>query len=279
MSKRFLMLNKRSAFFLIIIQFSLLYLWGCPKSAEVSTAPEAQKESSVEVREEKNIGSSWPAVMEGHASERREQVAKGLKGGQIQLNEIEPVTTLDLASILKKYPKGKIDYEGFEKDMEVWNPYKVKVTLYKEEAAKKINKQVEDLKYIGEEMRVELTGSGDEFKINMNGDPSEKSMIGKDKETWTWEVIPQKPSDKGLELTVRVWVVIKFKTNRKDEIQDFEVATKTIKVKTTAYYLINYYILGFIKQYWMPIIGASGTTTLFGWLFKRQQVKKKKRKK
>lgn len=110
-------MKNRSALFLVfILSISLLALWGCPKKAEVTTAPE-QKEAPAPQEEAKPEVAPAPAPAK---EEVKEQAAAAVEGPQpvyfdfdksFIRDDAKPVMKAN-AEWLKAHPKAKIRIEG-----------------------------------------------------------------------------------------------------------------------------------------------------------------------
>ena len=114
---------KISVLFLIVFSVSLISLWGCPKKAEVTAAPEPQKEETPVVKEEPKPEAApapqeetKPAVQE----EPKERAAAGATGLQPVYFDFDRSFIRDDARAvmkanaewLKANPKVKIKIEG-----------------------------------------------------------------------------------------------------------------------------------------------------------------------
>ncbi len=117
------MKTKSSQLFVIIVAISMFSLWGCPKKAEVTTAPEAQKEApaaeapKAEQKPEAAVTEeAKPAVQE----EPKEQAAAAVTGLQPVYFDFDKsfirqdarATMKANAEWLKANPKVKIKIEG-----------------------------------------------------------------------------------------------------------------------------------------------------------------------
>ncbi len=112
---------RMSLVLLALVSVSLLALWGCPKKAEVTAAPEAQKEETPAVKEEQKPEAApqeevKPAVQE----EPKERAAAGAAGLQpvyfdfdksFIRNDARAVMKAN-AEWLKANPKVKVKIEG-----------------------------------------------------------------------------------------------------------------------------------------------------------------------
>ena len=108
---------RSSLLLVIIVSISMLALWGCPKKAEVTATPEAQKEEAPAVKEEQKPEA---AVEEAKPEEAKEQAAAGAAGLQpiyfdfdrsFIRDDARPVMKAN-AEWLKANPKTKIRIEG-----------------------------------------------------------------------------------------------------------------------------------------------------------------------
>jgi peptidoglycan-associated lipoprotein len=108
---------KSSLLLVIIVSIGMFALWGCPKKAEVTGTPEAQKEETPAVKEEQK---PQAAVEEAKPEEAKEQAAAGAAGLQpIYFDFDRSFIRDDARSVmkanaewLKANPKTKIKIEG-----------------------------------------------------------------------------------------------------------------------------------------------------------------------
>jgi peptidoglycan-associated lipoprotein len=108
---------KSSLLLVIIVSIGMFALWGCPKKAEVTAAPEAQKEETPAVKEEQK---PQAAVEEAKPEEAKEQAAAGAAGlHPIYFDFDRSFIRDDARSVmkanadwLKANPKTKIKIEG-----------------------------------------------------------------------------------------------------------------------------------------------------------------------
>jgi len=107
---------RSSLLLVIIVSLGMLALWGCPKKAEVTAAPEAQKEAVPEVKEEQKPVTE-EAKPEAKEEERAPAVAAGLQ--PIYFDFDRSFIRDDARSVmkanaewLKANPKAKIRIEG-----------------------------------------------------------------------------------------------------------------------------------------------------------------------
>jgi len=108
---------KSSLLLVIIVSIGMFALWGCPKKAEVTATPEAQKEETPAVKEEQK---PQAAVEEAKPVEAKEQAATGAAGLQpIYFDFDRSFIRDDARSVmkanaewLKANPKTKIKIEG-----------------------------------------------------------------------------------------------------------------------------------------------------------------------
>ncbi len=109
---------KSSLLLVIIVSIGMLALWGCPKKAEVTAAPEAQKEAVPEVKEERK-----PVTEEAKPEAKeapQEQAAAGAAGLQPVYFDFDRSFIRDdarsvmkaNAEWLKANPTAKIKIEG-----------------------------------------------------------------------------------------------------------------------------------------------------------------------
>ncbi|HSQ77481.1 MAG TPA: peptidoglycan-associated lipoprotein Pal [Nitrospirota bacterium] len=108
---------RNSLLLVIIVSLSMLALWGCPKKAEVTATPEAQKETAPAVKEEQKPEA---AVTEEAKPEVKEERAAGAAGLQPVYFDFDRSFIRDDAKSvmkanaewLKANPKVKIRIEG-----------------------------------------------------------------------------------------------------------------------------------------------------------------------
>ncbi len=107
---------RSSLLFAIIISISMLALWGCPKKAEVTATPEAQKEAPAVQKPEAVTEEAKPEAKE----ETKERAAAGAEGLQpvyfdfdrsFIRDDARPVMKAN-AEWLKANPKVKVKIEG-----------------------------------------------------------------------------------------------------------------------------------------------------------------------
>ncbi len=110
------MKTRSSLLLVIIVSISMLALWGCPKKAEVTAAPEGQKEAAPAAEEQKPAA----ATEEAKPEESKERAAAGAAGLQpiyfdfdrsFIRDDARPVMKAN-AEWLKANPKAKIRIEG-----------------------------------------------------------------------------------------------------------------------------------------------------------------------
>jgi peptidoglycan-associated lipoprotein len=111
-------MKNRSALFLVfILSISLLALWGCPKKAEVTTAPEQKEEAPAPAPMEEVKPAPAPAPAQEEVKERAAAAAEGLQ--PIYFDFDKSFVRDDAKSVmkanaewLKANPKVKIKIEG-----------------------------------------------------------------------------------------------------------------------------------------------------------------------
>lgn len=112
------MMNRRLVFFALIVSLGLFVFWGCPKKAEVSSAPETKKEAApaAAAKDEKAKEEAKPEAKD----ESKERAAKGAEGLQpiyfdfdksFVRNDAKDVMKAN-AEWLKANPKVKVRIEG-----------------------------------------------------------------------------------------------------------------------------------------------------------------------
>jgi peptidoglycan-associated lipoprotein len=111
------MKNRSVLFLVLILSISLLALWGCPKKAEVTTAPEAPKEAPAPQEEAKPEAAPAPAPAKEEVKERAAAAAEGVQPIYFDFDksfirdDAKPVMKAN-AEWLKANPKVKIKIEG-----------------------------------------------------------------------------------------------------------------------------------------------------------------------
>ena len=107
---------RNSLLLVIFVSLSMLVLWGCPKKAEVTAAPEEQKETAPAVQEEQKAEQPEAAVTEEAKPERAPEAA-GLQPIYFDFDrsfirdDAKSVMTAN-AEWLKANPNAKIRIEG-----------------------------------------------------------------------------------------------------------------------------------------------------------------------
>jgi peptidoglycan-associated lipoprotein len=111
------MKNRSVLFLVLILSISLMALWGCPKKAEVTTAPEAPKEEPAPAPPEEAKPEVAPAPAKEEVKERAAAAAEGVQPIYFDFDksfirdDAKPVMKAN-AEWLKANPKAKIKIEG-----------------------------------------------------------------------------------------------------------------------------------------------------------------------
>lgn len=111
------MKNRSVLFLVLILSISLMALWGCPKKAEVTTAPEAPKEEPAPAPPEEAKPEVAPAPAKEEIKERAAAAAEGVQPIYFDFDksfirdDAKPVMKAN-AEWLKANPKAKIKIEG-----------------------------------------------------------------------------------------------------------------------------------------------------------------------
>lgn len=111
------MKNRSVLFLVLILSISLLALWGCPKKAEVTAAPEAPKEAPAPAPPEEAKPEVAPAPAKEEIKERAAAAAEGVQPIYFDFDksfirdDAKPVMKAN-AEWLKANPKVKIKIEG-----------------------------------------------------------------------------------------------------------------------------------------------------------------------
>jgi peptidoglycan-associated lipoprotein len=111
------MKNRSSLFLVFILSISLLALWGCPKKAEVTTAPEQKEAPAPPPEEVKPEVAPTPAPPKEEVKERAPAAVEGPQPVYFDFDksfirdDAKPVMKAN-AEWLKAHPKAKIRIEG-----------------------------------------------------------------------------------------------------------------------------------------------------------------------
>jgi peptidoglycan-associated lipoprotein len=111
------MKNRSVLFLVLILSISLMALWGCPKKAEVTTAPEAPKEAPAPAPQEEAKPEVAPAPAKEEVKERAAAAAERVQPIYFDFDksfirdDAKPVMKAN-AEWLKANPKVKIKIEG-----------------------------------------------------------------------------------------------------------------------------------------------------------------------